>query len=212
VPATTFAPTVMLRHVTTRTAVPATPTAVQREAIRLAVETVLLAVALVGGLRLRLSAAGYERWQAGIAPAFGARLRHMRLRPAAAIRLRLLSRRIRRLLALIRLGLTRLIGLRLAAAAAVGRVSHRMPGRVVVAPVVTVVAAALVARSVLTEVRIVLPELFLRRGDQAEIMLGVLKVIFRCHRVARSLGVACQLHVFVGDVVRGPADFHVGTV
>src|SRR5262249_14913899 len=64
----------------------------------------------------------------------------------------------------------------------------------------------------MTEVRVVLPKLFLRRRDQAEVMLGVLKVIFRCHRVTRGLGIARQLDVFLGDVVRSPADLHVGTV
>lgn len=207
-PATASA--MMLGHVTARTAVPATPAAMQREAVRLPVETVL-AVTLVRGLGLRLSAAGYERRQARIAAAFRTRLRHMLLlRPATAIRLRLLTRRIR-LLLLIGQSLTRLVGLWLTAAA-VGHVSHRMPRRVVVASVITVVAALIAAGGVVTEVRIVLPELFLRCGDQAEIMLCVLKVIFRRHRVARGLGVACQLHVFIGDVVGGPADFHVGTV
>src|SRR6202011_3774232 len=38
------------------------------------------------------------------------------------------------------------------------------------------------------------------------------KVVLRRHRVARGLGVTRQLHVFLGDVVRSPADFHVGTV
>ena len=197
-------------HVTARAAVPAAPAAVQREAVRLSVETVLaVTAALVGLLRLRLSAAGDERWQAGIAAAFGTRLRRMLLRAAPAIGLWLLTRRIRRLL-LIRLSLARLIGLRLTPA--VGHVAHRLSGPVVVAPVVTVVATLLAAGGVVTVVRIVLPELFLRRGDQAEIMFGVLKVIFRRHRVARGLGVACQLHVFIGDVVGGPADLHVGTV
>ena len=202
---------VMRGHIAAVTAMPAAPATMQREAVRLSVKTVLT-LTLVGRLRLRLSAAGNERRQAGIVAAFGTRLRHMLLRPAAAIGLRLLTRRIGWLLALlIGLSLTRLIGLRLSAAA-VGHVAHRLPGPVVVAPVVTFLAALVGAGGVVTEVGIVLPELFLRRSDQAEIMLGVLKVIFRRHRVARGLGVACQLHVFIGDVVRGPADLHVGTV
>jgi len=201
---------VMRGHIAAVTAMPAAPATMQREAVRLSVKTVLT-LTLVGRLRLRLSAAGNERRQAGIAAAFGTRLRHMLLRPAA-IRLRLFTRRLGWLLALlIGLSLTRLIGLRLSAAA-VGHIAHRLPGPVVVAPVVTFLAALVGAGGVVTEVGIVLPELFLRRSDQAEIMLGVLKVIFRRHRVARGLGVACQLHVFIGDVVRGPADLHVGTV
>src|SRR5262249_16010992 len=114
-------------------------------------------------------------------------------------------------LLLIGLSLTRLIGLRLSTAA-IGHVAHLMPGRVIIAAVITVVAALVAAGGVVTEVGIALPELFLRRGGQPEIMLGVVKVIFRRHRIAVGQGVACQLHVFIGDVVRGPADFHVGTV
>src|SRR5947209_7962174 len=49
-------------------------------------------------------------------------------------------------------------------------------------------------------VRLGLPELLLRRGDQAKIVLGVLKVILRAHRIARGLGVACELDVLLRDV------------
>ena len=192
-------------HVAARTAVPATPAAVQRETVRLTVEAVL-AVALVGRLRRRLTASSYERRQAGIAAPFGPLLRYVLLRPAATVGLRL-ARRIRGLLALlVGLCFARRIGLLLAG---VRHVSHRLPGRVIIAPVETFVA--LFARLV-PEVRIALPELFLRRRNQTEVMLGVLKVVFRRHRVARGLGVACQLHVFLGDVVGCPADFYVGTV
>ena len=58
----------------------------------------------------------------------------------------------------------------------------------------------------------VLPELFLRRRDQAEVMLGVLVVIFRRDRVARRRRIAGQLNIFLGNVVGGAPDFHVGPV
>jgi hypothetical protein len=200
------AATAVVGHVATRAAVPATPAAVQRKAVRLPVEAVL-AVSLkrrLGRLGRRLTA-GYERRQAGIAATFDACLRHVGLRPATAVGLRL-TRLIRRLLALIRVGFARRI--RLLIPAAVRHVAHRMARRLVIAPVETLVALF----RVVAEVRIALPELFLRGGDQAEVMLGVLKVVLRRHRVARGLRVARQLHVFLGDVVGSPADFHVGTV
>src|SRR6266404_944205 len=60
--------------------------------------------------------------------------------------------------------------------------------------------------------RLVLPELLLRRGDQAEIMLGVLVVVFRGDRVAGGARVARQLDVFFRDVGCGTADFDIGSV
>jgi hypothetical protein len=200
----------VVRHVAARTAVPATPTPVERIPVRLSVESVLAVslMALIRRLRLLRLTAGYESRQAGIATAFGARLRHLGLRSAAAVRLRLA--RIRRLLALlIGLRFARRIGLRLAA---IRHVAHWMPGRVVVAAVETVISPLLLVSGVVAEVRIVLPELFLRGRNEPEVVLGVLKVIFRRHRVARGLGVARELYVFLGNVIGGPTDFHVGTV
>src|SRR5215468_12309189 len=89
----------------------------------------------------------------------------LRLRPVAAVGLRL-ARRIR-LLALIRLGVARLMLIRLRLAA-VRHVAHRMTGRLVLTAVETIVTTLLLG--VMPEVRIVLPELFLRRGNQAEVM------------------------------------------
>ena len=61
-------------------------------------------------------------------------------------------------------------------------------------------------------IRVLLAELFLRRGDQAEIMLGVLIVIFGRHRIAGALRVARELDVFLRDMRGGAADLHVGSV
>ncbi len=58
--------------------------------------------------------------------------------------------------------------------------------------------------------RLVLPELFLGRGDQAEIMLGMLIVILGGDRIAGRARVARQLHVFFSDVGGGAADLDVG--
>ena len=60
--------------------------------------------------------------------------------------------------------------------------------------------------------RVLLPELLLRRCDQAEIVLGVLVVIFGRDRVAGALRVARKLDVFLGDVMSGSADLHVGAI
>ena len=59
---------------------------------------------------------------------------------------------------------------------------------------------------------IVLTELLLGSGNQAVIMLGVLVVVLRRHRIARSVGVACKLNIFFGNVRRCSSDFHVGAV
>ena len=64
----------------------------------------------------------------------------------------------------------------------------------------------------LVVVRVLLPELFLRRGDQAEIVLGVLVVVLGRDRIAGTLRVARELDIFLRDVGGGAADFHVGAV
>ena len=72
--------------------------------------------------------------------------------------------------------------------------------------------AALALLRLLIVIGVLLAELFLRSGDQAEIMLGVLVVIFGRHRIARALRVARELDVFLRDVRGGAADLHVGPV
>ena len=62
------------------------------------------------------------------------------------------------------------------------------------------------------ELRLALPELLLRGGDQAEIVLGVLIVVFGGDRIAGGLRVARELDVFLGDVDGGAADLHVRAV
>jgi hypothetical protein len=57
--------------------------------------------------------------------------------------------------------------------------------------------------------RLVLAELLLRGSDQTEIMFGMLVVVLGRDRVAGRTRVARKLHVFLGDVGCGPADFDV---
>jgi hypothetical protein len=73
-------------------------------------------------------------------------------------------------------------------------------------------SAALLMRLLLVVVRILLTKLFLRRGDQAEIVLGVLIIILGGHRVARPLRVARKLNVFFRDMRSRASDFDVGPV
>ena len=56
------------------------------------------------------------------------------------------------------------------------------------------------------------PELLLRRGNHAQIVLGMLEMVFRRDRIAGALGVAGELQIFLGDVVSGSADLHLGAV
>ena len=60
--------------------------------------------------------------------------------------------------------------------------------------------------------RLVLPELLLGSGDQAEVMLGVLIVVLGRYRIARRARVARQLNVFFGDVRGSAADLDIGSV
>ena len=52
----------------------------------------------------------------------------------------------------------------------------------------------------------------LRGGDQTEIVLGVLEVIFGGDRIAASMSIARQLEIFLGDMLRVSANLHVRAV
>jgi len=172
---------------------------------------VALVVAVAAWIRLRrLTAAGDEGRQAadllsGLPALDGLRLLHGLLRAAL---LGLIARRKR-------LGVARQIRLRLLNEA---RLVLAHEGLTFVAVVVVAFLAALLSAGrllllrLLLVIRILLAELFLRGGDQAEIMLGVLIIIFRRHWIARALRVARELDVFLRDVRSGAADFHVGSV
>ncbi len=60
--------------------------------------------------------------------------------------------------------------------------------------------------------RLILTELLLGRGDQTEIMLGMLIVILGGDRVAGRARVARQLHIFFSDVRGGAADLDVRSI
>jgi hypothetical protein len=60
--------------------------------------------------------------------------------------------------------------------------------------------------------RLVLTKLFLGRGDEAEVMLGVLIVVLGCDRIAGGASVSRQLHIFFSDVGCGASDLDIGPV
>jgi hypothetical protein len=57
-----------------------------------------------------------------------------------------------------------------------------------------------------------LPELFLRCGDQAEIMLRVLMIVLGGNRISRRLGVTSKLQVFLGYVRRSASYFDIRSI
>ena len=72
--------------------------------------------------------------------------------------------------------------------------------------------AAHVAALLLLEIRLALAKLFLRGRDQAEIMFGVLVIVFGGDRVAGTLRIAGQLKIFLGNVGSGSPNFHVRSI
>ncbi len=190
-------------------AVPAA-TPVQREAVGRTVVTVLSILAAIAALvvlrgRLRL-ATGNERRQAlDIGVVIGL-LIMLRTRLIVLLRLRLG-------LLLLRLILLRLV---LLLAGRIERLRLRRErfaahGRLIALAVIVIVIRGIAARVALLRliIGLRLAKLFLSGGDQAEIMFGVLIVIFRSDRVAGALRVARELKIFLGDVGRGSANFYV---
>src|ERR1700761_4943732 len=80
--------------------------------------------------------------------------------------------------------------------------------RIAVAVVLVVVDRHLVG----ARLRLVLPQLFLRCGDQAEIMLSMLIVILRSDGIARRTRVPGKLHIFLRHMRCGAANLDIGTV
>jgi hypothetical protein len=166
----------------------------------LAILTVL-AVAALAVLRGRLRlAAGNERRQT-LDVAIVVRLNVLRT---------LLIVLLRRLL-LLRLKLLRLVLL----LARIKRLRLRREGltahaRLIALAVIVVVIRRIAARvALLLVIGLRLAQLFLRGGDQAKIMFGMLIIIFGGDGIAGTLRVACELKIFLGDVRGGPANFHV---
>jgi hypothetical protein len=160
---------------------------VQGETVALRLLTVLT-VALVSRLRSVLwrRTSGYERGQA-----FHVAVLILVLGRVATTETRLLTRREE-------LRIARQIGLR------IPRTEHRLLASAwqscqIVIPVFRRFVAYVVD-SVIAEEWSRLTELFLRRRDQAEIMLRVLETVLRRNRIARRLGVTGKLQVFLRNV------------
>jgi len=84
---------------------------------------------------------------------------------------------------------------------------------VVVIAVIAGIAAPITALTpLLLKIGLSLAELFLRGGDQAEIMFGMLIIILGGDRITGTLRVTGQLQIFLGDVGRRAPDFYVLTV
>jgi len=88
--------------------------------------------------------------------------------------------------------------------------------RLIAIPIAVTVVVAVIGRWVaaivaglLLEIGLRLAELFLRRGDQTEVMFSVLIIIFGGNGISRTLRVAGKLEIFFGDVGRRAADFYV---
>lgn len=183
--------------------------AVQRKAVGraavisipvLAILTVLAVAALVV-LRSRLRlAAGDERRQAlDVAVVIG-------LNVLRTLLIVLLLRRLLLRLKLLRLVLllARIKRLRLRRE---GLAAHR---RLIALAVVVIVIRRIAARvALLLVIGLRLTQLFLRGGDQAKIMFGMLIIILGGDGIAGTLRVARELKIFLGDVRCGPANFHV---
>ena len=186
---------------------PAAP--VQRKAILLsiiAVRAVLPVRSVIAVLRLlmlRLTA-GDERGQAIDVPLVF-RCRMLLLRPRLEM---LLLMELRLILLLIVMLLSRIIRLRLAW----GEGLAADLGLLAVAVVVALIGPAHLAGLLLLVIGLTLAELLLRRSDDAEIVLGMLIVIFRRDRIAGALRVTSELQILFGDVGRGSADFYVRPV
>jgi hypothetical protein len=142
------------------------------------------------------------------------------LLPGLVVRLLLRLRVLLRLLVVLRLLMVRLLVLlrRLLLALIVRLLLWRerlaAHGRLVIVAVVIRVVGVIAAllRLLLIEGRLGLPQVFLRGGDQAEIMFGVLVVVFGRDRIAGALRVARQLKVFLGNVRRIAPDLQVRSV
>ncbi len=102
------------------------------------------------------------------------------------------------------------VALRLIGPQALGRRSESIGDGGEVVALVEVPSVALSGRARLTALRQGLSRL--RRGDQPEVMLGVLQVVFGGDRIASRMRVSRKLKVFLCDVLRGASNFHVGAV
>src|SRR5580700_10746971 len=109
------------------------------------------------------------------------------------------------------------------AAAAAGRADRRVAARgrkrfaadrglIAIALIIAVVGKVAALVAALLIIGLALPKLLLRRGDQPEIMLGVLIIVFGRDRISGTLRVAGKLKIFFGHMGGGSANFHVRPV
>ena len=199
--------------------------AMHRKAVALAA---LVVVAVRAELRrllwrlLRLAAGDERRQAADIVAEIRLLLRLLGRLRLLLILLRLLLRpRILRLLLRLRcaVGLRAAVGLllrlllRLLEILLVRHPLRGLAGLLVafVLPSAVVVAGTLRSRLRLV-VRVLLPELLLRRSDQTQVMLGVLMVRLGGDVIANRRRIARELQIFLGDVMGGAADFHLRPV
>jgi len=190
-------------------------------------ETILATVALVvtvlvlAGILLRLTTAGDERRQAADLLSALATLIRLLLIRLLLIGLRLMLRAVLHLLIARRerLGIARQIRLLLRFTRSVARLvlAHEGLGVVIIAVkslvgVLLAGGALLLLLRLLVVVWILLTELFLRGGNQAKIVLGMLVVVLGRNRIARTLRVSRELDIFFRYMRSGAANFDVGTV
>jgi hypothetical protein len=197
------------RQIATRPAVTAPPP-MQRETVPLSLEAVLT-VALVClrrcDWRCRRAAGDKGRQALDVAVVvFGRSV--LRMTPAKARLLAMLLARLEEL------RITRQIGLRIPGTEGWLLARTRQTGRVVIALLVHVVTHIVPAvhSAFAAEEGSRLPELFLRGGDQAQIMLRMLEIALLGNRIPGRLGVARKLQVFLGNVGRGASHFDIRSV
>lgn len=203
---------------TVSTAAMASAPAMHAETILATVATVALVVTVLvlPGILLRLATAGDEcRQAADLLSTFLASLIRLLL-----ILLRLMLRAVMHLLIARRerLGIARQIRLLLRFTRSVARLVLAHEGLAVVIIAVKSLVGILLAGGALLLLRllvvvwILLTELFLRSGNQAEIVFGMLVVVLGRNRIARTLRVARELDIFFRYMRSGAANFDVGTV
>jgi len=194
--------------------------AMHAETILAAVATFALVVTVLvlAGILLRLATAGDEcRQAADLLSAFLAALIWIWL---LLILLRLMLRAVMHLLIARRkrLGIARQIRLLLRFTRSVARLvlAHEGLGVVIIAVKslvgILLAGGALLLLRLLVVIWILLSELFLRGGNQAKIVLGMLVVVLGRNRIARTLRVSRELDIFFRYMRSGAANFDVGTV
>src|SRR3982074_2628143 len=169
--------------------------------------------ALRSAIDLRLRS-GDERGQAIHIGVIGNRRLRLRLRLGLRLKLRL-----RTMLAGLML-VARLMGLALALMVALGVVARHERLRLhwdqarVLAEIRKAFAVVFLRGHLVlgARLRLVLAELLLRGGDQAEIVFGMLVVVLGGYRIAGRARVARQLHILLGNVGCSSPNLDVGSV